>query len=106
MTREEIKNALLECGYPQTNGLERTLDRLLSLNGEPFDMLRGWVKFKILPNFDFSSQVNSQLLYDELCFKAPAIILAYDMLIKDPESEKLYIRLLTKNMIFNPQYKI
>lgn len=104
MTHEEIKTALIEAGYPDNRSLSATVDRLLVLQGEAADMLNAWIKFNVSPTFNYSEQINSQMLYEYLQFKEPAVILAFDMLSRVPGAEEFYLKLLTKNMNFNSQY--
>ena len=104
LSKEEIKHHILLEGYSSFSGTDKTVERLFALKGEPKEMLEAWIKFNISPSFKIDDELNSDMLYQRLDFKKPAVILAYDMLLRFPDSKKFYLNLLTKNMIYKPQY--
>ena len=103
MDTNKIRNALYMDGYPHTPELEKTIKRLSLLEGEAKDMLLAWVNYGIEPKFGNVEGINSNDLSQKVEMKSAAIILAFDMLVKYPETSSFYKRLLTKRMQYQPQ---
>ena len=102
--RQELKERLLKEGYVEANGLERTIDNLLNLEGKAADMLYGWLKSNILPQFEAIEGVDSTFLREQIKMKEPAIILSYGMLLKDPQINGAHLRSLQKRRLgFRPR---
>lgn len=103
MDTDKIRDALYKDGYPHTPELEKTIDRLSLLEGEAKDMLLAWLNYGIEPKFENVGGINSNDLSQKVEMKSAAIILAFDMLIKYPETSSFYNELLTKRIQYQPQ---
>ena len=99
MDRDVLKRALIKEGYQITESLEATVDRLLALNAKPFKMLEAWLYKNIAPKFEPIEGVDSDFLKNKLQMKAPAIILAYSMLLDSAKENADYFRYLSENKI-------
>lgn len=102
MNYTEIKTALLNDGYKDTPELDKTIRRLLFLDGEVKEMLHAWISYGIFPSFIYQG-IDSNTLHISLGMKAPAIILAFYMLQIQPKSKELYLRLLKRNIEYKLQ---
>lgn len=102
--RQELKERLLKEGYVEANGLEKTIDNLLHLEGKAADMLHDWLKSNILPQFEAIEGVDSTFLREQIKMKEPAIILSYGMLLIAPKINGARLRSLQKRQFgFRPQ---
>ena len=100
--RQNLKNRLLQEGYVEAFGLDRTIDNLLNLDGKAADMLKAWISDGVIPEFDAIEGVDSTTLREQLKMKDPAIILSYGMLLKDPKVNSIHLKnLLNRRMVFN-----
>ena len=102
MVKDNIIQALLKEGYSQDSGFDETVDRLFSLEGEPHDMLAAWIRFDIEPKFNCEG-IDSTLLRSKKKKKNAAIILAFDMLKRFPESSLMFNKLMKQRTIYKPQ---
>lgn len=106
MNKEIIKQRLLEDGYPDTQALEATIDRLYSLKGKPHELLESWLHEGKAPAFEAIEGVDSNFLKEKLSMKDPAIIIAFEMLLDDPKENSEYFKHLSENRIgFYPNGK-
>lgn len=103
MDKVSLKSILLENGYPVNSELDDTVHRLLNLDGESKDMLIAWLKYHIQPKFEYINGITSTQLQERVGMKAPALILAFDMLTRFPESADIFSKLINKNVIYKPQ---
>ena len=81
--RKELKNRLIQEGYIEEFGIDRTIDNLLNLDGKAAEMLRAWMNEGATPIFDAIEGIDSSILRERLKMKEPAIILSYGMLLKN-----------------------
>ena len=103
MDTNKIREALVNDTYPQTLELEMTVKRLSQLKGEAKDMLFAWINYGIEPIFSNFEGINSDDLREKVGMKTAAIILAFDMLTKHPETASFYERLIHKHLQYKPQ---
>lgn len=96
INRQELKNRLIKEGYVEANGLDRTIDNLLNLDGKAAEMLKAWMYDGIIPEFDAIEGVDSVFLRDNYKMKEPAIILSYGMLLKDSKTNSARLKTLLK----------
>lgn len=94
-----IKKRLLEDGYKDNETTENTARRLFSLTGKSSEMLQDWVKNDITPSFEAINGVGSDWLIKKLKMKAPALAIAYAMLIENPDENVEYFKHLADNII-------
>ena len=103
MTKDDIKIRLISIGYPQTPGLDQTVDRLIGFTGEPKEMLEAWMERVVVPEFDSIYGISSSFLREKLGMKDPAIIIAFAMLLDNPKENADYLKqLVEKRFDFNP----
>lgn len=99
--RQELKSRLLQEGYVEANGIESTIDRLLSLEGHANEMLNAWVLEGKVPEFEAIEGIDSRVLREKLGMKEPAVIISYWMLEKDPKLNGIQLKkLLAKHEHF------
>ena len=99
INRQELKNRLLQEGYVEDYGLDKTIDNLLGLNGEAAKMLQEWVDHGKVPEFEAIEGIDSNTLRVKLGMKEPAIILSYGMLKMDPKINSIHLKnLLNRRM--------
>lgn len=103
MDTNKIREALIKEAYPKTPEFEKTVDRLSHLEGEAKDMLLAWINYGIEPIFSNFEGINSDDLREKVGMKTAAIILAFDMLTKHPETTSFYERLIHKHLQYKPQ---
>lgn len=102
INRTQLKERLIKEGYVKTNGLEHTIDNLLSLKEEAATMLNSWFFNNSIPEFEPIEDIDSKILRQQLKMKDPAIILAYGMLLLDPKTNSLHLKsLLRSRMVYN-----
>ena len=94
MNKEQLKSKLLANGYPSSYSLDMTCQRLLLLTGKPAEMLKEWYDKGIEPKFDAIGGIDSKFLKERLFMKAPAIIIAYAMLLNSPKENSAYFKQL------------
>lgn len=103
MDINKIREALVKEAYPQTAEFEKTIDRLTLLGGEAKDLLLAWINYGIEPTFSNFEGINSKDLRERVGMKSAAIILAFDMLKKHPETASFYNKLINKRIRYQPQ---
>ena len=99
MNKKTVKQRLLEAGYTNTNALDETVDRLCNLKGKPFELLEKWIIEGKEPAFEAIEGVDHVFLKEKLFMKAPAIIIAYSMLLSDAKENSEYFKHLAANII-------
>lgn len=99
MDKEYIRERLIEEGYIVENGIDGTIDRLCQLDGKAGEMFQYWLETKKIIKFEAIQGIDVQFLRKELKMKDPAIILAYGMLLKDPERNAMLIKRMVNNKI-------
>lgn len=92
INRQELKTRLIQEGYIEANGLDRTIDNLLNLDGKAAEMLVDWFKDGKNPEFEAIEGIDSSFLRNNLGMKEPAIILSYGMLLKDPKVNSAHLK--------------
>lgn len=104
--RNELKNRLIQEGYVEAFGLDKTIDNLLNLNGKAAEMLQAWMNEGKTPEFDAIEGIDSTVLREKLKMKEPAIILSYGMLQMDPKANSIHLKnLLNRRKGFMPPQK-
>lgn len=103
MDNDSLKSILIKEGYPNNSELDKTINRLLNLEGESKDMLIAWLSYHIQPDFEPINGISSALLRVRVGMKAPAIILAFDMLVRFPDSVVVFNKLINRNVIYKSQ---
>ena len=99
--RYELKKRLIQDGYIEANGLDRTIDNLLHLPDKAAAMLEKWMKDGEKVEFDAIMGIDSSILREKLQMKEPAIILSYGMLLKDPKVNSVHLKnLMNRRKIF------
>lgn len=96
---QELRRRLIKEEYPESL-LEQTTDNLLRLDGKAAEMLRSWLEYGTVPEFNDINGVSSAYLREHLKMKDPAIILSYGMLIDNPSRNSKFL----KNMP-NPEFR-
>ena len=94
MDKEQLKSKLIANGYPPNHSVDMTCQRLLWLRGKPAEMLKMWYDKGIEPKFDAIGGIDSNFLKEKLLMKAPAIIIAYAMLLNSPKENSAYFKQL------------
>lgn len=97
INRQELKKRLIQEGYVEAYGLDRTIDNLLNLDGKAAVMLIDWFNNGKTPEFDAIEGVDSAFLRDVLKMKEPAIILSYGMLLKDPKVNGAHLKSIMRH---------
>ena len=87
-----VRMRLAEIGYPDTEQTETTVGRLCSLREESRELLLNWLRTKSPVAFSPIQGVDSVFLRDNLGMKEPAIIIAHQMLLDDPNENAKYFR--------------
>lgn len=94
--RNELRERLIDCGYVPEFGLENTIDNLMNLknidNQDAYLMLQEWMNTGKVRKFEPVEGIDLKFLRDTLKMKAPAIILAYGMLLYDPVRNALFLK--------------
>lgn len=94
-TEPEIREILLECDYPLSGTLlDDTVKRICCLGSEAAKMFSEWHKSGRTPHFEING-ITSDFLILTYKMKAPALIIAYDWLLKEPDEAS---RLLKKQI--------
>lgn len=102
-----VRLRLREAGYPDTPGLDKTVNRLVSLEGEAKAMLNKWLRNDEKVSFSEIEGIDSAFLRNNLEMKEPAIIIAYAMLKSDPISNSEYLKnLVTNRNLFKPNKQL
>ena len=97
--KQDLTNRLLKEGYIKENGLDSTISHLLNLTEEPTRMLYEWMTTGKLPEFPEIHGISSKMLRQNIGMKEAAIIIAYDMLLTNPNrNSKLLHNMLTKKI--------
>lgn len=99
MEKKTLKQRLIDDGYPETPGLDATVDRLLNFKGNPAQMFEEWYTTKKLPTFEPIDGIDAQYLRQNLRMKDPAIIIAYAMMIDNRKENVPYLKELAQNRI-------
>lgn len=92
LTKELLKSRLLEEGYIESNGLDRTVENLLGLEGKAREALETWIATGKVVNFEPIEGIDRRYLRDKLKMKDPAIILAYGMLLAEPKYNAMFLK--------------
>lgn len=94
---------LVEEGYSLSEATNQTVARLSSLKGRSLELLKDWLSNNIPVEFNSINGIDGTYLRNNLEMKEPAIIIAYEMLIRDPEENSKYFKELVKGRnIFKP----
>lgn len=102
--RQEIKKRLIQEGYIESNGLDKTIENLLNLSGKAQEMLYEWINKNKKAEFEAIEDIDSNILREELKMKEPAIILSYGMLIDNPKVNSIQLKKLLKGrLVFSPK---
>lgn len=106
INRNELRERLIDCGYIPEFGLENTVDNLLNLknieNPDAYQMLEEWMETNKIRKFEPIEGIDVKYLKDKLKMKAPAIILAYGMLLHDPKRNAMLLkRQVERRNVFN-----
>lgn len=105
INKEELRERLLNEGYLEECGLDRTVENLLNLNRledkRAYQMLEKWIQTGKIDKFEPIEGIDYKFLKDTLHMKKPAIILAYGMLLYDAKRNALFLkREATRRMLF------
>lgn len=96
VNKNELKQRLIDEGYIEEYGLDRTVENLINLekleNKAAYEMLCTWLKTGKIQKFESIGGIDLKFLRDELHMKNPAIILAYGMLLYDPEHNAIALK--------------
>lgn len=93
--RNNLKERLIDCGYIPEFGLENTINNLLNLKTKApnaYIMLEEWMKKGKLLKFEPIEGIDLNFLRNTLNMKDPAVILAYGMLLYDPQNSVLFLK--------------
>ena len=94
--RNALRERLKDLGYLEKCGLEHTIDNLINLqnleNKSAFNMLVNWMKTGRVSKFEPIEGIDLKFLRDTLSMKAPAIILAYGMLLYDSKRNAIFLK--------------
>lgn len=94
--REQLRERLLDEGYIPEFGIENTIDNLLNLqrleNQSAYEMLIEWIETGKVRKFDPIEGIDIKFLRSNLKMKDPAIILAYGMLLYDPQRNAIFLK--------------
>lgn len=98
-----IRMRLVEEGYSLSEATNQTIARLSSLKGKSLELLKDWLSNNLPVEFDSINGINGTYLRNNLGLKEPAIIIAYEMLIREPEENSKYFKELVKGRnLFKP----
>ena len=92
ITKEQLRERLLEAGYPDTPLADKTAEHLLALTGDAARMLASWLETGRSPKFEAIEGIDHRFLRDKLKMKDPAIILAYAMLCDNPKYNAMLLK--------------
>jgi len=96
INRNALKERLIEEGYIEDFGLDRTVDNLLNLanleDKSAYLMLQHWFETGRLKKFEPIEGIDAKYLQDKLKMKKPAVILAYGMLLVDPQNNAIFLK--------------
>ena len=97
-TRDEIRERLLECDYPQgTTLLEDAVNRICEFCDNAAEMFNNWYSTGKTPRFEVNG-ISSDYLISTYGMKYPAMIIAYDWLMKEPgEAKRLFKKSIVKS---------
>lgn len=106
--KNQLKKRLIDCGYVEDFGLDRTVDNLLNLgkleDKRAYEMLEEWMKTGKLRKFDAIEGIDVKYLRNVLKMKDPAVILAYGMLLFDPKDNAVVLkREAGRRQMFKPK---
>lgn len=109
--RNELRKRLIDCGYIEDFGIDRTVDNLLNLkrleDKSAYEMLQEWMITGKLRKFSPIEGIDVKFLRNNLKMKDPAIILAYGMLLFDPKHNAVVLkREESKRNVFVPKNDI
>lgn len=96
LNKDKLKQLLIQDGYEEANGLDRTVDNLMNLTGDAANKLAEWVNNGVQPYFEPIEGIDSSILRDQLQMKDAAIILSYGMLLLDPKGNSARLKSLLK----------
>lgn len=99
MDKGIIKKRLLEAGYSDNRALDATVNRLSVLKGKPLELLESWINDGQEPSFDAIEGIDCKFLKEKLSMKAPAIIIAYTMLLDNAKENADYFKHLANNIV-------
>lgn len=106
ITSDMIRQRLLADGYDDLPTTDDTVNRLLSLKGKANDMLTEWAEHGKKPEFEPIDGIDSGFLRQRLQMTDAAVIIAYAMLLDNPEENAVYFKHLADNIIgFYPTNK-
>lgn len=95
-SKDEIRERLLECDYPQgTTLLEDAVNRISEFDANAAEMFNKWYNTGKTPRFEVNG-ISSDYLIATYGMKDPALIITYDWLMKEPGEAK---RLLKKSVV-------
>lgn len=98
-----IRMRLVEEGYSLSEATNQTIARLSSLKGKSLELLKDWLSNNLPVEFDPINGIDSTYLRNNLGMKEPAIIIAYEMLLREPEENSNYFKELAKGRnLFTP----
>lgn len=98
-----IRMRLVEEGYTISETTNQTIARLSSLKGKSLELLKDWLSNNLPVEFDSINGIDATYLRNNLEMKEPAIIIAYEMLIREPEENSKYFKELVKGRnLFKP----
>lgn len=87
-----VRMRLAEIGYPDSVQTDDTVGRLCSLEEESRGLLMDWLRTESPVAFSPIQGIDSTFLRDYLGMKEPAIIIAHQMLLDDPNENAKYFR--------------
>ena len=94
--RNQLKKRLIDCGYIEDFGLDRTVSNLLNLekldDKRAYEMLEEWMQTGRLRKFEPIEGIDIKYLRNTLKMKDPAVILAYGMLLFDPKRNAMALK--------------
>lgn len=98
-----IRMRLVEEGYKLSEAINQTISRLSNLKGKSLELLKDWLSNDAPVNFDPINDIDGEYLRNNLGMKEPAIIIAYEMLVREPEKNSKYFKELVKGRnLFTP----
>lgn len=94
--RNELRKRLVDCGYIEDFGIDRTVDNLLNLekleDKSAYEMLKEWMLTGKLRKFAPIEGIDMKFLRNNLKMKDPAVILAYGMLLFNPKQNAVILK--------------
>lgn len=85
LNKENLRASLLEVGYPDTQLTDNAVEHLLQLKGKAAELLLVWFETGRVAKFEAIEGIDRNFLRDKLKMKDPAIIMAYGMLLENPQ---------------------